>query len=566
MTGVDLPLVVASGGVEACVGVLTFGWPGAHEVGTTEETLLVGIADLAAAAIAAFRTSSIAAERAEWAERVSHTDPLTGLSNARTLGRVLELEVARAQRQQSEVSVALFDIDGFTQLNDTAGARAGDKALREVAAVLAETVRLVDTVARTGADEFVLVAPGSAGVLVAKRVLDGIAKLEAGEGGAITVSAGVARFPQDGTDAASLIEAARAALASSSGNVAGGRSRRLAGVVRARRPGRASSRPRPADRPRTVAPGTGSSVSAMTAPGAEVGDVDRRRREAVAAHREVAEGDRRRVALDRPRRVDLRAAGRRETAHRDPRRAVGADHREPRRRPVLAGEDRGHGAGLGRRARAPGRRPAGTPAPRSGPAAARCSSAPSAMTPMTAATATSQPRRDRRRARSAARSTGATRRHAARSSPAGTCARRRRVVARSGGPPRRRPAAAPRSARRRRDGLDRLEQRGRRLAEREQLLVRVGTVREVLADRRHLVGVEGIDGEQRREVPDLVAGEGGPGRHGGPSRASAASRAGDTARPSSRRRATSASRTRLLTVPSGTPVRSAISVCVNPPK
>ena len=118
MTGVDLPLVVASGGVEACVGVLTFGWPGAHEVGTTEETLLVGIADLAAAAIAAFRTSSIAAERAEWAERVSHTDPLTGLSNARTLGRVLELEVARAQRQQSEVSVALFDIDGFTQLND----------------------------------------------------------------------------------------------------------------------------------------------------------------------------------------------------------------------------------------------------------------------------------------------------------------------------------------------------------------------------------------------------------------------------------------------------------------
>ncbi len=216
MTGADLPLVVASGGVEACVGVLTLGWPGTHEVGTGEETLLVGIADLAAAAIAAFRTASIAAERAEWAERVSHTDPLTGLSNARTLGRVLELEVARAQRQQSEVSVALFDIDGFTALNDTAGAQAGDRALREVAAVLAETVRLVDTVARTGADEFVLVAPGSAGVLVAKRVLEGISKLEAFDGHELSVSAGVARFPQDGTDAGSLIEAARAALVSSS--------------------------------------------------------------------------------------------------------------------------------------------------------------------------------------------------------------------------------------------------------------------------------------------------------------------------------------------------------------
>ncbi len=217
MTGADLPLVVASGGVEACVGVLTFGWPGAHEVGTGEETLLVAIADLAAAAIAAFRSSSLAAERAEWAERVSHTDPLTGLSNARTLGRVLELEVARAARQQTEVSVAVFDIDGFTRLNDEAGARAGDRALREVAAVLAETVRLVDTVARTGADEFVLVAPGSAGVLVAKRVLDGIAKLGSVEGHALTVSAGVARFPQDGTDGTSLIEAARAALGASSG-------------------------------------------------------------------------------------------------------------------------------------------------------------------------------------------------------------------------------------------------------------------------------------------------------------------------------------------------------------
>ncbi|MEO5964112.1 MAG: GGDEF domain-containing protein [Candidatus Limnocylindrales bacterium] len=215
MTGVDLPLVVASGGVEACVGVLTFGWPGAHEVGTSEETLLVGVADLAAAAIVAFRSSSMAAERAEWAERVSHTDPLTGLANARTLNRVLELEVARAQRQKSEVSVALFDVDGFKALNDAAGARAGDRALREVAAVLAETVRLVDTVARTGADEFVLIAPGSAGVLVAKRVIEGIARLEAVDGHAVSVSAGVARFPQDGTDGPSLIEAARAALAGS---------------------------------------------------------------------------------------------------------------------------------------------------------------------------------------------------------------------------------------------------------------------------------------------------------------------------------------------------------------
>jgi diguanylate cyclase (GGDEF)-like protein len=212
MTFADLPLVVAGGGVEACVGVLSLGWEGGHDVDATEEALLVAVADLAAAAIASFRTSSMATERAEWFERVAHTDPLTGLSNARTLGRVLELEVARAQRQGSEVSIAMFDVDGFTELNQAAGSRAGDQVLRQVASVLAETVRLVDTVARTGGDEFVVVAPGSAGVAVARRVLDGIAGLEAIEGHPVSVSAGIARFPQDGADAESLLVAARAAL------------------------------------------------------------------------------------------------------------------------------------------------------------------------------------------------------------------------------------------------------------------------------------------------------------------------------------------------------------------
>lgn len=216
MTSVDLPLVVASaGGIEDCVGVLTFGWDGLHEVGTDEETLLVGIADLVAAGLAMFRTSSMVAERAEWYERVAHTDPLTGLANDRTVQRVLELEVARAQRQGSEVSVALFDVDAFRDLNEAAGSRAGDLVLRQVASILAGNVRLVDTIGRTGADEFVLVAPGSAGVTVARRVMTGVATLEPVEGHEVTVSAGVARFPQDGTDAASLLAAARAALAGS---------------------------------------------------------------------------------------------------------------------------------------------------------------------------------------------------------------------------------------------------------------------------------------------------------------------------------------------------------------
>lgn len=213
-TGVDLPLVVAAGsGVEDCVGVLTFGWPGEHDVDTAEETLLVGAADLAATAITLFRLSSLVTERSEWYERISHTDALTGLANARTVRRVLELEVARAQRQGSEISVAVFDVDDFKHLNSDAGSRAGDLVLRQVATILAESVRLVDTIGRVGADEFVLVAPGSAGVTVARRVIDRISKLDPVEGHAVSVSAGVARFAQDGTDPDTLLAAARGALA-----------------------------------------------------------------------------------------------------------------------------------------------------------------------------------------------------------------------------------------------------------------------------------------------------------------------------------------------------------------
>ena len=214
MTGVDLPLVVASGGgVEACVGVLTLGWAGPHVVDTAEETLLVALADLAAAALGAFRLSSLAAEEVDWTERTAHADALTGLPNERVARRVLDLELARAQRQGTEVSVAILDVDGFRALNERAGSRAGDVVLRRVAAVLAESVRIVDTIARSGGDEFLLVAPGSAGgVTIARRVRDGLAALDPVGGSSIGVSTGIALFPRDGGDAETLLAAARAAL------------------------------------------------------------------------------------------------------------------------------------------------------------------------------------------------------------------------------------------------------------------------------------------------------------------------------------------------------------------
>ena len=204
---------VGSGGVDTVLGAIGFGWPAPRALDATEQETLTALAGLAALAVDRTRLASTAAERSEWFERMAHTDPLTGLANERTVGRVLELELARAGRQGSEVSFAMFDVDDFRATNQEGGHEAGDDVLRRVAAVLAESVRLVDTVGRIGGDEFVLVAPGSAGAMVARRIIDGIAALPAVGGRQITVSAGVARFPVDGTDAAGLIAAATDGLA-----------------------------------------------------------------------------------------------------------------------------------------------------------------------------------------------------------------------------------------------------------------------------------------------------------------------------------------------------------------
>jgi diguanylate cyclase (GGDEF)-like protein len=207
-----LPLIVARGGIEQAIGALEFSWLSTHAAREDELAFLRAVADLVAVAVDRFRLSSTVAERSEWFERLAHTDPLTGLANVRTFSRVLELELARAGRQGGEVSVAIFDIDDFAATNEAAGRDAGDDVLRTVASVLAGAVRLVDTVARFGGDEFILVAPGSAGLTVANRVLEGIADLATEGARKISVSAGVARFPADGTDADSIVASARAAL------------------------------------------------------------------------------------------------------------------------------------------------------------------------------------------------------------------------------------------------------------------------------------------------------------------------------------------------------------------
>jgi diguanylate cyclase (GGDEF)-like protein len=211
-SSVAYPLVVGRGGIEQGLGAVLFRWTWDGPLPADDAAFLRAATDLAAVAVDRSRLASTVAERSEWFERLAHTDPLTGLANQRTFARVLELELARAGRQGGEVSVAIFDVDDFAATNEAGGREAGDDVLRSVASVLAGAVRLVDTVGRLGGDEFVLVAPGSAGQTVARRVLDGIAALPEIGGRRVSVSAGVARFPADGTDGDAIVAAAQAAL------------------------------------------------------------------------------------------------------------------------------------------------------------------------------------------------------------------------------------------------------------------------------------------------------------------------------------------------------------------
>ena len=206
------PLRVTSDGVEVPLGALAVSRPSPWTVGESDASMLAACADLIAITVDRARLSALVQERGDHQERMAHTDALTGLANARTLSRILELELARAGRQGTDLSIALFDVDDLAGANADGGPGAGDDILREVAATLAESVRLVDTVARWGGDEFLVVAPGSAGMTVAQRVVDALAARPASSGRRISVSVGVARFPTDGASSDQLVEAARTAL------------------------------------------------------------------------------------------------------------------------------------------------------------------------------------------------------------------------------------------------------------------------------------------------------------------------------------------------------------------
>ncbi len=144
------------------------------------------------------------------------TDSLTGLYNFGFFRERLVLEVERARQRSDPVSLILFDIDLFKRYNDVHGHQEGNEVLARVAEILRTAGRRGDIVARFGGEEFVLLLYGATrpdAWLLAESLRSRIAEepfpgADSQPGGKLTVSAGVATFPEDAASDAELIEAA----------------------------------------------------------------------------------------------------------------------------------------------------------------------------------------------------------------------------------------------------------------------------------------------------------------------------------------------------------------------
>jgi diguanylate cyclase (GGDEF)-like protein len=153
------------------------------------------------------------------AERLSQTDDLTKLHNARYLRQFLLNEIRRARRYGSSVAALFLDLDDFKRINDVHGHLVGSHVLMEMAAVILSSVRDTDAVARYGGDEFVIVLPDTGTELagtVAERIREKIEHFEFTGGRRLklrlTASFGVAAFPLHASSPQQLVACADTAM------------------------------------------------------------------------------------------------------------------------------------------------------------------------------------------------------------------------------------------------------------------------------------------------------------------------------------------------------------------
>lgn len=193
------------------LGTTALYFPESRAPGDDELRIMPSIADLAAVAI------NILEARAR-IRNLSDYDALTGLPNRSRFQQLLEAELQQAGRRDQAAGLLCIDLDRFKIANDRLGQDAGDTVLRQTAHHLRQAVGKADDVARLGADEFAVLVRNPPSLESLKRLADSLLKalaqpVQLGDREFLsTVSIGVCRFPEDGSDAHALMRAADLAM------------------------------------------------------------------------------------------------------------------------------------------------------------------------------------------------------------------------------------------------------------------------------------------------------------------------------------------------------------------
>jgi diguanylate cyclase (GGDEF)-like protein len=152
-------------------------------------------------------------------ERLAVTDGLTGVFNHRRFQEQLQAELLRSERHKRPMGVLMVDVDFFKKVNDAMGHPAGDELLRRLAEVLSADLRATDLIARYGGEEFAVILPEttkSEAMQVAERMRQAVeTRINSGERtwpNKVTVSIGVATFPEDGKSGEQVLTAADQAM------------------------------------------------------------------------------------------------------------------------------------------------------------------------------------------------------------------------------------------------------------------------------------------------------------------------------------------------------------------
>lgn len=151
-------------------------------------------------------------------QHLAHHDALTDLPNRALLADRIGQAIARARRESRRLAVVMLDLDHFKRINDSLGHQVGDDLLQQVAQRLSNCVRAIDTVARMGGDEFVLLLSDVEDRAAVSRIMDKLLHAlsqpvaVAGHDMIVTPSIGVSLYPGDGEDSQALLKNADAAM------------------------------------------------------------------------------------------------------------------------------------------------------------------------------------------------------------------------------------------------------------------------------------------------------------------------------------------------------------------